>query len=55
MQSNVFGLKFNVVQGRAPLGNTLESSEACGKDCGSKSQPLEVGRAEISVTVQLGS
>lgn len=51
----MFGLKFSVVQGSAPLRTTLEPSKARGKGRGSKSQQLEVSRAEICVSVQLGS
>lgn len=51
-------LKFQVVWVKiqcSRMGTSKEPSKAYGTDCGSKSQQLEVGRAEISVPVQLES
>lgn len=56
--SNVFGLQFNVAQGWAPLRTTLEPSKAYVKTVApnlSSWRCWNLGRAEISLTVQLGS
>lgn len=50
-----FGLKLSAVQGWTSWTTTSEVSKVYSKDCGSKSQQLEVGRAGIGGSAQLRS